>query len=84
VRPDHLFLGTNADNMADMAEKKRGKSGDNRGERSGNARLTEAQVRIIRSTEMQNTHVDLLAARFGVSRQAIYDVRWRRTWDHLD
>src|SRR5262245_8792292 len=26
VRPDHLFLGTNADNMKDMSEKKRTRS----------------------------------------------------------
>src|SRR5437868_10934090 len=40
--PAHLFLGTQADNMADMARK--GRSSDQRGEANTNRKLTAAQV----------------------------------------
>ena len=44
VNPDHLFLGTNADNAEDMVKKNR----QARGERNGGAILTEEQVREIK------------------------------------
>lgn len=44
VRPDHLFLGTHADNMRDMAIKGR----SSRGEQHSSAKLTWVQVREMR------------------------------------
>jgi HNH endonuclease len=44
VNPDHLFLGTNADNMRNCAAKGR----TARGQKSGMHKLTEDQVREIR------------------------------------
>lgn len=45
VRPSHLFLGTNSDNRSDSVRKRRHAYG----ERSGNAKLTAAEVRAIRA-----------------------------------
>lgn len=62
VRPSHLFIGTQADNMADMKAKRRSASG----ERSGVHKLTTAQVIEIRSAS-PTIPTKQLALMFGVS-----------------
>src|ERR1019366_4232733 len=89
VRPEHLFLGTQAENVRDMHRKGRAATGERsparlhpermpRGETHWNARLTTASVQQIR------TDADLgsleLSKVFGVSQGAIKDVLARRTW----
>lgn len=76
VNPEHLFLGTQAENHDDM--KRKGRSA--RGAKHGAARLTEADVLLIRgSTATQQA----LARRLGVSRQTIGEIRRREIWKHL-
>lgn len=48
VNPAHLFLGTAADNTADMLRKKRHRSSPKRGEQNNFAKLSDAQVRALR------------------------------------
>jgi len=79
VRPDHLFLGTNADNMADMVAKGRHAHGDRsfahlhpdrlpRGEAHPFTRLSEAQVREIRQLYATGQYYyHQLSSMFGVS-----------------
>jgi len=75
VNPRHLFLGTHDDNMRDMAVK--GRHANVAGQRNAAAKLTDADVRAIRSsTETQMT----LAARFQVSQATISDVRRLKKW----
>jgi len=73
VNPIHLFLGTNAQNLADAARK--GRKG---GENHGSAKLTQANVDEIRS---RSEPARIFAARFGVSLGAIHHVRSRHTWN---
>ena len=81
VKPKHLFIGTLADNNTDMAEKGRGRNGDARGERNTSSKLTEDDIRAIRAaTENGPT----LAARYGVARQTIYAIQYRRLWKHIE
>ena len=49
VRPGHLFLGTQAENMADMKAKGRAKNNGCSGISNPNAKLTEADVLKIRA-----------------------------------
>jgi hypothetical protein len=61
VRPDHLFLGTNTDNMRDASRK---------GRISSQA-LTPDQVREIRDLHSQGHSARALGVRFGVDRKTI-------------
>lgn len=64
VNPAHLFLGTPADNSADMVRK--GRSPRSPGERSGKCRLTDRQVEIIRWRAACGTPLNEIADEFGV------------------
>lgn len=80
VRPDHLFLGTHADNVADRTAK--GRSA--RGSKSGVARLTEEQIPAIRSLyREQGIRASEIARRFNVSSGTIEAVLRGVTWTHV-
>lgn len=80
VRPDHLFVGTLADNNADMDAKGRRRSGPRRGSANHNAKLTEADAFTIRASKAAGVE---LARKYGVSQTIISAVRLGRTWKHV-
>lgn len=78
VRPNHIFAGTHAENMADRNAKGR----QARSERHPNSRLNEEQVETIRSWYATgNVTMKSLAREFGVSQRAIacviHEINWR-------
>ena len=81
TNPDHLFLGTNTDNIADRVKKKRTKIGDQRGEKNNNAKLTPSDIAIIRS--IKNIPNEKIALMFDMERRAIDRIVSYRTWKHL-
>lgn len=66
VNPDHLFLGTNADNVKDMMMK--GRDNAPKGVDCAKAKLTRKQVRVIRSSD--KTH-RALGVEYDISHNAI-------------
>ena len=79
VRPDHLFVGTNDDNMADMARKGRSAQG----ERNTKARLEAGDVRSIRLRVKAGEKQARLAIEYGVARGTINHIVAGRTWGHV-
>lgn len=73
VNPDHLFIGTAQDNIADMVAKRR----NNFGSKNGMARLTDGQVEAIREVDLP---VSTIARLCGVSDAAVYAVLAGRSW----
>lgn len=76
VNPDHLFLGTIADNNADKMAKGRQRCG----EATNLAKLTAAQVLEIRASNLPRLKI---AATFGISRSCVQQIRRRSLWKHL-
>lgn len=64
VRPSHLFLGTDADNVADMMAK--GREARNYGDDHHNIKLSDAQVAEIRDLRRRGLQLKAIAARYGV------------------
>jgi HNH endonuclease len=84
VNPEHLFEGTQTDNLRDMARKGRGVAArpNQRGELARNAKLTTAavrEIRALRGVEKQKA----LAERYGVAPSLIGMVQTGRAWAWL-
>jgi hypothetical protein len=83
VNPEHLFLGTIADNNADMCAKGRARGGSLSGEFAPWAKLTADQVGQIRKNYDYHGGGKQAAQDFGVSPNAVHCVLRRKTWVHL-
>jgi hypothetical protein len=81
VRPNHLFLGTNADNTADMIAKGRERI---RGDDSGKAKLTTLDIKRIFALHAAGHKQADIACEFGVSRPQISRIVNRKRWQHLE
>jgi hypothetical protein len=74
VRPSHLFLGTQGDNIADKVSKGR----QARGSRNGASKLTDEQYAEIEHRAAAGEPQNALAAEFGVTPQAVSQYLKRR------
>lgn len=80
VNPDHLFLGTNAINLADMVEKGR----STLGERNFQAVSSEEIVLRIR-TEYSNSGITLkeISEKYRIPKSTVHAITSGKTWKHL-
>jgi hypothetical protein len=91
INPAHLFLGTNAENLADMVAKGRsardGKHGSRtrpdrtaRGERVGSAKLTRERVAVIRSEVAAGASQTATAKKHGIAQTTVSKIVRCETW----
>lgn len=82
VNPEHLFLGTHKENMADRERK--GRRTPPRGSRNGKAKLTEKQVIEIKK-ELKEGKISgsELARQYGVTKTQISLIKLGKSWNHI-
>jgi hypothetical protein len=73
INPDHLFIGTNSDNVADMVAKGR----HPKGEKNGRARLTQNQVAEIRVSKKSAASI---ARDLGMNAKHIQRIKQGLFW----
>lgn len=94
VNPDHLFLGTHDDNMADRSAKGRQAKGDRqgarlhpetvvRGEAHHSAKLSEADVLAIRARSLSGETMLKLSKEYRVDHATVRRIVTGHTWKHL-
>lgn len=85
VRPDHLFLGTAKDNVADMVAKGRCRSRGLPGSANGFAKLTEQDVQEMRSRFCHDRRGDNAAASrsYGISITTANRILRRLSWTSI-
>jgi len=72
VNPNHLFLGTHADNMHDMAQKKRAKP---------RCKLSEEQVSEVRRLLALGVTTVRIAKDYGVTSTCIWYIKHNKSWN---
>ena len=77
VNPDHIFVGTQQNNMTDKVHKNRQAKGISH----GNAKLTEDQAREIKFSSEASIK---LAAKFNYSASMIREIKNGNLWKHLE
>ena len=78
LNPEHLFIGTHAENMADRDAKGRGYKAI--GELSTSAKITADDVRKIRTDRRP---AKIMASELGIARDTVYHIRSGITWKHV-
>lgn len=80
MNPEHLFLGTQAENMADMARKKRAHKGPSvHSEDHPRSKLTKDIARAIRTDPRPAWAI---AAEHGVSKSLIHGIKSGTHWKY--
>lgn len=84
IKPEHLFLGTQKDNVTDMMKKRRGGYKSFKGEEHSNSKLKDTDI--IKIKEMWSSGLFLqreIAKELGISQQVISKIVNGIAWKHL-
>lgn len=81
INPEHLFVGTGADNARDCVAK--GRKFHTIGERHGMAKLTDSDIRVIRSRLNKGASYPTIAGEFAISTTTVWRIANDHSWSHV-
>lgn len=86
INPEHLEIGTHADNTRDKMERGRHRSGKNTtrsiGIDNGRSKLNESKVKQIRDLDATLTHKEISEI-FNISKSQVGKIIQRLSWKHI-
>lgn len=80
VNVDHLQVGTQTDNVRDMDAKGRRVNNQCRGMASYNAKITDDDVKAIRSDKRRQVDI---AASYGIAQTVVSKIKLYQAWSHV-
>ena len=80
VNPDHLFVGTAADNIRDMDRKGRRVNNQSKGEAHPMRKLSDDQVRAIRADTRSQRAIGMA---YGIHQTLVSLIKRRKNWSHI-
>lgn len=83
VNPNHLFLGTAADNVRDMVVKGRNGWDRSMGAAKWNAKMTDEKVAVLRLAAEHGVLLSDLARYYGISRTQAMRIADGTSWKHV-
>lgn len=83
VNPEHLFVGTQKDNIADASTKGRMVGASFPGELNTQSKLREQEILEIRNSIGSGVSQRILAAKYCVHQASIWKVIHGKSWKHL-
>lgn len=84
VNPEHLFVGTQRENIADMVSKGRQRAPRRAGESSPMAKITSEDVSEIRHAYRKGqTSLKSIGSRFGISEAQVHNIVNFKRWAHI-
>lgn len=83
INPDHLFIGTQSENMKDAYKKKRKKPINQGGQTNPSSKLTLNQVREIRAMLSEKVKQKTIAEKFNISQVAVSNIKTERRWKNF-
>lgn len=81
INPEHLEIGTIADNNRDRDE--RGRSRPSRGSKNGFAKLKESEVSVIKELFRKGKSVNELTTMFNIGPSTLYYIKRGERWKHV-
>jgi lambda repressor-like predicted transcriptional regulator len=83
VNPEHLWLGTQKENLEDAVRKRRMSREDRIGTKNWNAKLTISKVKEARELWKFGNTIRSLACKYGVSYESMRNALNGITWKHV-
>lgn len=77
INPEHLFLGSQKENVDDMFQKKRK---DHQGEKHPRAKLTKEKVLEIRQMIEKGISQEIICKKYNITNGHVGSIKHRRTW----
>lgn len=83
VNPKHLWDGTNQENIRDSSFKMRNRTSRNLGTKNPSSKISEDQVRSIRTKYSNGTSQTDLANEFCISTTQVWKIVHNKKWKHV-